>query len=97
MKAILILILIWAAAAFIYSKVKKVGFVHAMINIPLIVFRYLLKESASSSRRMANDLHGKRQYEAEQKMRDNCAAAESFADMAAAAKDTVDSKFNKDE
>lgn len=43
MKVILILILIWAAAAFIYSKVKKVGFVHAMIDIPLIVFRFCLR------------------------------------------------------
>lgn len=97
MKAILLLILIWAAIAFIYSKVKKVSFIHAMISVPLIIIKVLFESMASKSRTQARDFRRNKQYDAAEKMSEASDAAKSFSQMASSFKDAADQKFNKDE
>lgn len=97
MKAILVIILIWAGISFIYSKVKKVSFIHAMINVPLIIIKVFFEEAASNSKRHAREFRRNKQYDAAEKMNEASDAAENFSKMASSFKDAADQKFNKDE
>lgn len=49
MKVILIVLLIWVIAAFIYKKVKKISFPKAMINVVFAVIKFIISVIGNSS------------------------------------------------
>lgn len=97
MKGFLLLILGWVVIAFIYSKVKNVSFIHAMINVPAIILKVFFDMAASKSRVQARDLRRKKQYDDAEKMSAFGDAAENYSQKASSIKEAADRNFKKDE
>lgn len=96
MLGIIVLILIFIAVVLIYSKVKKVGFLHALIKVPLIIFEFLLRESANNGKKMEREARRQGMYDKAEELKYKSENLKSVADnQVRNAKDKVDQHFDE--